>query len=646
MALTISARVEAAKRYAEGVYFVDLSSTTDPALVVNAIAQAVGVRTASGRSLENVLADFLRSKRLLLFLDNFEQVIPGALRVADVLTTAPDVAMLVTSREPLLISHEHLYAVPPLPVSSNTGQLAPPDLAASDSVRLFVARAQQARADFQLTPDNAGIIESICQRLDGLPLAIELAAARIAMFTPGALLARMDRSHPLLTGGPRDAPHRLRSMHDAIAWSYDLLFPEEQLIFRSLAYFAGGWTIEAAEYVCRPDARGAGAELQWSIVDRLTSLAAKNIIQPDGDDGPDSRFTMLQTVREYGLEQLESSSELEAIGRRHAGYFRQLASQAEPALYGRDQAEWLDRLELAFPNLRLAVVWSMEHGSPDEGVLVVTALWRLWHMRLDVAEGRELLTRLLDHRTTLSESCLAIALIVASDLAQNQGDYPAAAALGEEGLSLARATGDTRVTGLALAVIGTNERVQGKADEAIDHLTEALTIVEALDDKPFIAQTLWLLGDIERERGDISAGRAMLESSLAIARSIDDVWQVAWSLGYLADTARTAGEHEQSLYLDQEGLVLQRDLKSTWGIVGSITGLAVLAATWDQSERAARLLGARASLRSKLGMPRVWPMHRHWYDPLIRKLRQDIGSDAFDAIWAEGAALTVDQVVA
>jgi non-specific serine/threonine protein kinase len=288
----------------------------------------------------------------------------------------------------------------------------------------------------------------------------------------------------------------------------------------------------------------------------------------------------------------------------------------------------------------------MEHGSPDDGLLVVTALWRLWHMRLDVAEGRELLTRLLDHRTTLSESCLAIALIVASDLAQNQGDYPAAAALGEEGLSLARATGDTRATGLALAVIGTNERVQGKADEAIDRLTEALTIVEALDDRPSIAQTLWMLGDIHRERGDIGAGRAMLESSLAIARSIDDVWQVAWSLGYLADTARTAGEHEQSLYLDQEGLVLQRDLKSTWGIVGGITGLAMLAATWDQSERAARLLGARASLRSKLGMPLVWPMHRHWYDPLIRKLRQDIGSDAFDAIWAEGAALTVDQVVA
>ncbi|MGI8964050.1 MAG: ATP-binding protein [Thermomicrobiales bacterium] len=274
-----------------------------------------------------------------MFLDNFEQVIPGALRVADVLTTAPDVAMLVTSREPLLISHEHLYAVPPLPVSSNTGQLAPPDLAASDSVRLFVARAQQARADFQLTPDNAGIIESICQRLDGLPLAIELAAARIAMFTPGALLARMDRSHPLLTGGPRDARHRLRSMHDAIAWSYDLLFPEEQRIFRALAYFAGGWTIEAAEYVCTPDAQGAGAEPQWSIVDRLTSLAAKNLMQAAGDRGPDARFTMLQTVREYGLEQLASSGELEAIGRRHASYFRQLASQVEPALYGRDLAE-------------------------------------------------------------------------------------------------------------------------------------------------------------------------------------------------------------------------------------------------------------------------------------------------------------------
>lgn len=646
LALEVGAHLHVEARFEDGIHFVDLSATSDPSLVVSAIASVMGIRTTASRSLHDVLSDFLRSRQLLLILDNFEQLLPAALQIGELLDAAESVTMLVTSRERLQLSAEYVYSVPPLPFAGDTQREALNSLLTSDAGRLFVERARAVRSDFELTTANVDTIEAICRRLDGVPLAIELAAARIALFSPDALLSRMDRSLALLSNGPRDAPPRLRSMRDAIAWSYDLLSSEERRAFRSLSIFTGGWTIEAAERVCLLDATQPDPDTAPTVVDLLSSLAAKNLIQPSNHQDPDPYFIMLQTVREYGLEQLDAHGEMAAVGHRHADYYRTLVAQAAPALCGKDQARWLDRLERAFPNLRAAVLWALDHNSPEDGVRILAGLWRLWMVRGHVPEVRDLLARLIRQRDRLSDSALAIALVVASDLAQYQGDYAQAHTLGNEGLLAAHAASDDYATARALEVIGSAYKVQGNFNEAVDYLTKSLGWFETLHHQQWTARAMLMLGDARRDRGETDQARALLESSLAIARSIDDVWQVAWALNYLADLARAAGAYDQALYLDQEGLALNRDLRNDWGIIGSITGLATLAATWKQRERAVRLLGARSALRESLGLPPVWPMHLPWYTPMVQDLNMRLGDHAFHATWTEGSLLTIDQIVA
>jgi predicted ATPase/DNA-binding XRE family transcriptional regulator len=538
LALAVVERMGQEDLSRDGMHFVDLTSTDDPGLVPGAISRGLGLRVVE-RPVAEALADYLRPRHVVLVLDNFEQVIEAATTIGAMLADAPNLKMLVTSRERLRIAAEHVYQVPPLPLNRPAPQVNQAEPALSEAGQLFVARARAAVSSLTVTTDMAAAIEDICQRVDGLPLAIELAAARVATFPPATLLARLDRSLPILARGPRDAPARLRSMRDAIAWSYDLLDETEQRLFRLLSIFVGGWSLAAAVFAGQVHIGVAAGGSADNIVDGLASLVEKSLVQVAGGDGDEVRFTILQTVREFGLEQLELLGESETASRAHLRYFEDLAARAEPNLSGRDQARWLDLLEREFPNIQSAVIWAGEHDAVEEGVWVVVRLWRLWSVRVQVAEGRRLLEGLLEQREQLPMDALAMALAIACQFAQFQGDYIRAMAMGEEGMALARACGNAHIEARALDGLGATCHVQNRFSEAVHFLEQSLAIFETLDEPQWSASVAYTLGDTLRDLGQTDRARVHLESALATARSVDDVLEVAWSLNYLADMART-----------------------------------------------------------------------------------------------------------
>ncbi|MBI3973469.1 MAG: adenylate/guanylate cyclase domain-containing protein [Chloroflexi bacterium] len=367
-----------------GVFFVGLAPVVEPDLALPTIAQVLAIREAAGQPLRERLTDHLRDKPLLLVLDNFEHVLGAAPDVASLLAACPQLKVLVTSRAVLRLYGEHEFRVPPLQLPDPKRRPPVERLAQCEAVRLFVERAQAVKADFALTEENAPAVTEICQRLDGLPLAIELAAARIRLLTPPAILARLERRLPLLTGGARDLPVRQQTLRGAIAWSYDLLDPGQKALFRRLSVFVGGCTLEAAAVVC--DMPG-GPDLE--LLDGLESLVAKSLLRQEEVAGREPRFQMLETIREYALERLAESGEEDALRRRHADFFLTLAAAAESAMAGPQQADWLDRLETEHDNLRPALRWSVETREAGRGLRLGAILCRFWLVRGHLTEGRQ-----------------------------------------------------------------------------------------------------------------------------------------------------------------------------------------------------------------------------------------------------------------
>lgn len=543
-----------------GVVFVPLASITDPSLVAGVTAQALGVREPTQRSLLDAIKGYLRDRHLLLILDNFEQILDAAPLVVELLGVAPALKILVTSRARLRLRAEREYHVPPL-MMPDTKRLPSLDrLTEYEAVRLFIDRATALRPDFEVNNDNALAVAEICARLDGLPLAIELAAARIKLLPPEAMLSRLRNRLKLLTGGDRDLPPRQQTLRDTIAWSYDLLSEEERALFRRIAVFSGGFALEAMETIC------AGENIWADTLDLAASLVDKSLLLqlPGTDDEP--RFGMLETIQEYAVAKLEESGERSELSARHASYFLALAEHAEAEINGPDQVLWLNRLEGELDNLRAALRWSLDAGEIDTALRLAGALLPLWKLRGRQSEGRAWLDEALARPAGATLPYRSRAVMAAGALAEVQGDYVRARALLLESLDLFRQAGDKASTATTLRTLGNEARHEGDQPAAYAYLQEGLQIARETGDRRDIAVFLGDLGIAAQSLGDMAAARSYYGESLDIHRELGNKRGIAMMLVNLGELARSEADYDAAQPLYEEGLSIARELGDRWGV--------------------------------------------------------------------------------
>ncbi|MCC6315752.1 MAG: tetratricopeptide repeat protein [Thermomicrobiales bacterium] len=641
--LAIHLAHELAPFFTDGAAFVSLAAVTDPDLVLAEAATAIGAKESGVASARTALFDHLRDRRLLLVLDNFEQVVTAAPDIADLLAACPRLVVLVTSRELLRLRGERELPLPPLALpeeprrdssveaSGETAILTVETALRSDAVRLFVERAAAIRPGFTLDDGNAATVAELCRRLEGLPLAIELAAARVRMLPPNALLERFGRRLDLLSGGARDLPARHQAMRATIAWSYDLLEPDEQRLFARLAVFTGGAALGAAEEVA--------GDLGGLFFDLAASLADKSLLRlaPGDDEMGEPRLTMLDTIRDFGLERLAASGEADAIAERHATVFLTLAETAEPLLEGLEQRPWLERLERDHANLRTALAWLRGRGDLERALRLACALWRFWWLRGHIEEGRTLLETLLALPGP-SGDLRARALNAAGVLAESQGDWEIAAARHEEALALSRAagnargvawslnnqgvaaidagrydragelleecsqvaaaTGDPVLLAHALTGLGQVACLQGDDERARNHLTRALALFRQTNDASQIARSLNNVAYLSLQRGDYASAQAPLAESLRLHRAVGDKQGIASTLNNLAEVARGLGEREPARLLYTESLSLARETGNRPYAAIALENLAALARARDDRAASARYREALALYRT------------------------------------------------
>jgi predicted ATPase/class 3 adenylate cyclase/Tfp pilus assembly protein PilF len=592
LALQIAA--ELLDDFTDGIYFVALAPISDPLLVLPAIAQALDIKETGSRPPLELLMDHLGTKRLLFLLDNFEQVLVAAPQIGQLLAAAPNLKMLVTSRVVLHLSGEQEADVPPLALPDQKHFPPLEQLAQYDAVALFITRIQAVKPGFQISSENAPAVAEICHRLDGLPLAIELAAARSKLFSPQALLARLDSRLTFLVGGARDLPARQQTLRSAIGWSYDLLTPGEQTLFKRLGVFVGGCTLEAAR-VCN-----AAGDLPVDILDGLTSLVDKSLLHVAETTAGDSRFVMLETIREYALERLESSGETEALHRQHAVYYLALAETAEPELQSKQQGAWLNRLEDEHDNLRAALRWMLDHGETETAARLSGALWRFWHAHGHVHEGRRWLEEALT-RPVERTAMRAKALSGAGVLARSQGDYAAAHALLEESLAIKRELGDKPGIALALNELGLVAHDQGNYAAAQMLYEESLAIERELGDRLGIALSLNNLGNVALYEGQYAAAQALYEESLALRRAVGDKLAISYSLNNLGLVAYYQSSYATARVLLEESLMLRRELQDKPGIVLSLNNLGLVPLVQSEYPQARALFQEALALARELG---------------------------------------------
>ncbi len=611
--LALQVATERVEDFADGVWFVPLASVRDPGLVASTIAKTLGVREEGDRPLAVTLAATLRDRHLLLLLDNFEQVNAAAPLVAELLAACPKLTVLVTSRERLRVRAEHEYPVAPLELPDAAFPEAEDPLAVERcaAVALFVDRARAVDPGFVLTAENAAIVTEICRRLDGLPLAIELAAARTRLLPPGALLTRLEGRVAVLTGGPRDLPARQRTLHDAIAWSYDLLAPAEQALFRRLTVFAGGGTLAAAEAVAGAgcEVRGADAgeaaargslalarrtqDLVPAVLDGLASLVDKSLLRRQDQADGEPRFWMLRTVREFGRELLESSGEAAAAQRAHANHFLALAERAEPELVGPEQARWLDRLEAEHENLRAALGWAVDSGGAEIGQRLAGALWRFWATRGHLSEGRRWLERTLaldpepsPRRGLAALAARAKALHHLGNMDLDLGDYAQARPLYEAALAIRRELGNKRGIADSLNGLGLLAGYAGDYERARTLHGEARALRHEMGDKRGVAVSLNNLGDVSLDEGDYAGARALHEEALTLYRAVGDTGNVAYAYANLGRVATAQGDEAVARPLFEESLRRFRAVGDKTGLAYALHNLGLVAHRQGDNRRA------------------------------------------------------------
>jgi predicted ATPase/DNA-binding CsgD family transcriptional regulator len=571
--------------FSDGLCFVALAPLADPDLVTATIAQAAGLREVGDRPLVEDLATFLGEKLLLLVLDNFEQVTSAAAQIAELLAVCPQLKALVTSRERLSVRGEREIPIRPLVLPQRHPRPSLEMLTQYEAVRLFVERARQVDPDFAVDNENAPAVAEICHRLDGLPLAIELAAARIAVLSPEMLLARLGQRLPLLTGGARDLPSRQRTMRGTIAWSYDLLSGEEQILFRRLAVFAGGFTLEAAEAVF-----GAINGTELTVLDGLGSLAGKSLLERSTTDEGEPRFVMLETIREFGWEQLTASGEAEVAREVHVAWCLELVEAAEPALWGAGQIDGITRLDREKDNLRAALQWSLSTGATGIAMRLVALLWRFWERRGYLSEGRSQLASILalsPGPESLAEK--SSALTGAGVLAALQGDYEQAIRSSESALEGWRQLGDHQGIARSLLCLATIARYRDDYAEAESLGQESLAAFRAIDDRWGIGHVLTHLGMVAWVQGRHAAGTVYYEEALAHLREVGDESGIFEVLLELGKGACDAGDFAHATTLLDECMALSATMGDEAGRGAALTELGVVARLQGDYARATDL---------------------------------------------------------
>jgi predicted ATPase len=668
-------------RYPGGVHFVALGSVRDPALMPILIARALGVKQTGGQAALRNLKEFLLDSAagpLLLVLDNLEHLAPAAALVSDLLVAGANLTVLATSRASLHIYGEHEFPVPPLAPPSDSRSLAA--LRGSPAVELFVQRALAVKPGFELTAENAASVANICKRLDGLPLAIELAAARVKVLSPSAIEARLASRLQLLTSGARDLPERQQTLRGTIDWSYQLLTPAEQQLFRRLSVLVGGWTLEAVEAVCNTE-----GDLGIDVFDGVASVVDKSLAQ-QLDVPEEARFAMLETIREYGLMRLAESGEEPKVRRAHAAYCLVLAEEGGAITDDGERNRWSDRLELEHDNLRAALDWLAQTGHADWALRLGAALFRFWESREQLSEGRDRLQKILAlPKAQAPTKERARVLFAAGVLAAAQGDYRAGMPMVEESLTIARELQDQPGIAVGVNALAVLHRDCGDHPTAHRLFEEGLARWRQLGDRVAEARSLSNLANVVRAEGDFALARSLYQQSLEIFRDLGDQAGMAWSLNAQGDTAREAGDHDAARAFYEQGLAIFRALEDRWGIAGSLADLGNLAcerggfaaahdyhsaslkvfeqlghkrgiarlleclacsaAAQSKPERALRLAGAAAALRHALGAP-LTTADQKMLDSRIAPARQALGHAAGTAAWVEGWELPVETAIA
>ncbi len=589
--------------FVNGICFVSLAPLSDPNLVMPAIAQALGLTEKADQSPLTQLKIYLQDKHLLLFLDNFEQVAEAATHLVELLQTCPHLKALVTSRALLHVRGAYEFFVPPLTLPDLKRLSDSGVLSQNEAVALFVQRAQAIKNDFEINDVNAGFIAEVCVQLDGLPLAIELAAARIRLFSPQKLLERLEHRLQVLTGGADDLPERQQTLRNTLQWSYDLLDADEQRLFRWLSLFVGGCTLEAIEAIAH---MLGGRTTQ--VLDGVTALLNNHLLYQQEQSDGESRLMMLETIHEYGLDALAESGALEESQQAHVAYYLDLAEKSDLELRSTRQREWLDRLKREYENLRAALKWTQDNRKVELGLRLAGALGLFWYMRGYLSEGRAWLEELLscdsddgNGANVVATDIRAKALNSMGMLVAEQGDYGRAALLVEESMGLFQALGDKRGRAAALNIRGIVAKLQGNYTYSVTLYEESLSLQREMDNKRGIAVALNNLAAISQEQGNYKRALELGEESLAIKRESGDKHSIAQSLVNLGDLARKQGDASRASLLVEESLQLFRELEDTRGIALALNNLGEVEHDLGNYAHAAEALGTSIALYRELG---------------------------------------------
>jgi len=637
--LAVQVGAELVDGFDGGVFFVPLAAINEPALLPSAIAQQLDIREGPGRPVIEMLQESLRDKRALLVLDNFEQIAAAAPQLASLLEVCGRLKMLVTSRSSLRLRAEQEFPVPPLVLPDLRALPPASQLLRYSAVALFAERAAAVRPGFALD-GNARAVAEVCVRLDGLPLAIELAAARCKILSPQAILSRLKNRFALLTGGSRDLPERQRTLRATIDWSYELVDESEQRLFRLLSVFVGGFTMEAAEAICK-ECGSAEAD----VLDSIASLADKSLVSQVEQEHGEPRFQMLETVREYGLEALSASGEEGPVRDSHASVFTALAEAAEPRLEQEDEAMWLERLEREHDNLRAALGWLTVSGQVEQALRLAASLCLFWFMRGHLAEGRDRISDLLALPAGKTVTAgRARALNRAAFLTRFLGDYDATHRLISESLAIYRQLGDRSGVTDGLSNLGDAALYHGDLEEAERLLEESLEINREWNNQQGIADSLSHLGMSAFFRGDFEVAKSCHEESLAIWRQLGDRQGVSWALHKLGVAMLRLGDHQVARALLRESLSTASELHYSYGIAWTLEGLVEAEVLLGRAEPGVCLAGAAASLREEIGAP----VPALWEADLARTLAEArvlLGPEAYERVWAEGRRMHAEEAI-
>jgi predicted ATPase/transcriptional regulator with XRE-family HTH domain len=674
--LAVNVAARCAPFFDDEVYFVSLAPIRDPELVGSAVIQALGAQESRDTPIPEQIKQAIGSKILLLLLDNFEHVSTSAALVADLLSDCPALRILVTSRSPLHIRAEREYPVPPLALPNVADHAPISELVLSPAVALFVERSRTSRPDFQVTDQNASAVAEICRRLDGLPLAIELVAAWSKLLAPPEMLSRLDQRALRVTGGLRDLPDRQQTLEHCICWSYDLLDQDSQTLFRRLAVFNGGCTLEAAEAVCD---RGLG------LIDELLSLVDQSLVHQTRSEADDRRFGMLETIREFAAERLLADEESKSTRRSHAAYFLGLAEEAESHFTDQDQAVWMDQLEVEHDNLRTALGWCLESDESAQAVRLAGSLWQFWYTRGYFREGRRWLESALsadsgsasaahakalngvgvlrhflgDHELARNsheearalyerlgdQQNLAFSLVCLGSIEANECKYPIAGGIIGEALAIYRGLGNARGTVLALGWLAEITAYTGDVEEAGRLLDENLAICRTLADPYYLATTLVNRGELHQLAGNVTEASPYFSEALPLFRQIGDKRSTAATLTVLGRNRLHLGSVNDARTILIEGAMIAHEIGDKILVANCIDQLAGVAIELDEAECAVSMFAAADSLRDSIGAPRA-SAYQELRNQRIETAHARLNISRFDSARAIGAAWSMDQLIA